>query len=164
MFKNILVAVDGSATSQRGLKTAIALATEQNAQLHILHVVDERNSVIYPEMGYYLDELLASLRSGGKAILEKAQRQAAQVGRVRTRLVESASQPVAEVIVAESRRARADLVVLGTHGRRGLGRLVMGSDAEGVVRSSTVPVLLVRDPSARPAKRSARKSAPARAK
>jgi nucleotide-binding universal stress UspA family protein len=52
--------------------------------------------------------------------------------------------PAADVIVREAKKQRADLIVLGTHGRRGMRRLVLGSDAEQVVRMSPVPVLLVR--------------------
>jgi nucleotide-binding universal stress UspA family protein len=57
---------------------------------------------------------------------------------------EVAAGPVADVVVREAGRQRADLVVIGTHGRRGVRRLVLGSDAEQVVRASRVPVLLVR--------------------
>src|ERR1700685_3514197 len=59
-------------------------------------------------------------------------------------LVEKFGGLVADVIISQAKKQRADLIVLGTHGRRGVTRLVMGSDAEGVVRRSPVPVLLVR--------------------
>jgi nucleotide-binding universal stress UspA family protein len=63
---------------------------------------------------------------------------------VKSVLVEKFIGPVAEIIVSQAKKQRADLIVIGTHGRRGVTRLVMGSDAEGVVRRSPVPVLLVR--------------------
>jgi nucleotide-binding universal stress UspA family protein len=62
-----------------------------------------------------------------------------------TLLREVTGKRVAEVIVEQCGQHACDLLVMGTHGRRGLGRLTMGSDAEEVVRTSTVPVLLVRD-------------------
>ena len=61
-------------------------------------------------------------------------------------MLETRGRSVAEVIIAHAKKLRADLIVLGTHGRRGVSRLVMGSDAEGVVRSARVPVLLVHAP------------------
>ena len=76
---------------------------------------------------------------------------------VQTVMLETIAGPAADLIVRQAKRWRADLIVLGTHGRRGLRRLVLGSDAEQIVRTSPVPVLLVR---ARPAPR--RRGKPAR--
>jgi nucleotide-binding universal stress UspA family protein len=58
--------------------------------------------------------------------------------------VETVEGGVASLILAQARKSKADVIVMGTHGRRGLSRMVMGSDAEGVVREANVPVLLVR--------------------
>lgn len=69
-------------------------------------------------------------------------------------LVESHGQTVAQAIVNQARKARADVIVIGTHGRRGLRRLLMGSDAEAVLRESSVPVLLVRSAQRAPRKQS----------
>ncbi|MNC85079.1 hypothetical protein D3C83_06550 [compost metagenome] len=89
--------------------------------------------------------MLDSLRAGGKEVLAKAEAKARkQRVRVKTVLVENVIRSVADVIVGQARKWRADLIVLGTHGRRGISRLVMGSDAEGVVRTTPVPVLLLR--------------------
>ena len=74
--------------------------------------------------------------------------------KVDTVLLETLGHPVADLIIKQSKKWRADVIVLGTHGRRGLSRLLMGSDAEMVVREAQVPVLLVRSPS-RPRKRRA---------
>jgi len=156
MFKKILVAVDGSATANRGLKAAMNLAKDQKAVLLVLHVVDERTSVMYPESGMFLDKVIAMLRDAGRKIIAGAQREASKQGiQVQTKMVETMGLPVADIIVREARRSRADLIVLGTHGRRGIHRMVMGSDAEGVVRLCTVPVLLVRAPEPKARKRSA---------
>ena len=146
MFRKILVPVDGSQTSARGLKTAIRMARNRHATLCLLHIVDERPLT----QGYegsvdYFDRLMQSLRVGGRRILARAAAAASRHGiRVQTVLVENMIRPVADLIVKEARRRRADLIVLGTHGRRGISRLVMGSDAEGVVRTASIPVLLVR--------------------
>lgn len=147
-YRKILVAVDGSAASARGLREALRLAKTEGARLFILHVVDE-----YPAFAA-LDGMMAgapgadlvpALREGGKRVLAKAQRVALkQKVKARTILREMLSGPAAYPIVREARRLGADLIVLGTHGRRGVRRLVLGSDAEQVVRTASVPVLLVR--------------------
>lgn len=156
MFKKILVAVDGSTTANRGLKTAMSLAKDQKAVLLVLHVVDERAPVMYPEGGMFLDQVITMLRDAGRKIIAGAQREASKQGiQVQTKMVETMGLPVAEIIVREARRSRVDLIVLGTHGRRGMSRMVMGSDAEGVVRQVTVPVLLVRSPEPKARKRKA---------
>jgi nucleotide-binding universal stress UspA family protein len=146
MSRRILVPIDGSLTSNRGLAEAIKLARGQKAKLCLLHVVDERSVTLAPEMGgIYADRLLNLMRESGKQVLAKAGAAARKRGiKATTILVESITRPVSDVIVGQARRWGADLIVLGTHGRRGLSRLVMGSDAEGVVRTAAVPVLLVR--------------------
>ncbi len=160
MFKQVLVAVDGSPTSTRGLKAAIGLASDQRATLTVLHVIDNVASVAYVgDMGYipadYVDTLLADLRANGRKLLAKAEALARDNGvTAKTLLVESKGQPISDVIVREARKVRADVIVLGTHGRRGLRRVLMGSDAEAVLRESRVPVLLVRAPERAAAARS----------
>jgi nucleotide-binding universal stress UspA family protein len=146
MFKKILVAVDGSATSARGLQWAVKLAKDQKATLILLHVVDEKvatQSLVAG--GYFIDGLIEGLVAGGKKILARAVKTATKQGvKVQAELAEDIAYPVADIIVAQAKKLRADLIVLGTHGRRGIGRMVMGSDAEGVVRMTAVPVFLVR--------------------
>ncbi len=147
-YRKILVAVDGSPASRKGLREALRVARAENAQLFILHVVDE-----YPALAA-LDGMMAgapgadlvpALREGGKRVLAKAVAIAVkQKVKAKGILREMLSGPAAYPIVREAKKLRADLIVLGTHGRRGVRRLVLGSDAEQVVRSATVPVLLVR--------------------
>lgn len=146
MYRRILVPIDGSRTSARGLDEAIKLAKGCNATLVIFHAVDEAvvayGGDIVPG---YINELLESMREGGKRVLGKAVARArARSVKVKSLLVEKLVGPVADIIVSHAKKQRADLIVIGTHGRRGVTRLVMGSDAEGVVRKSPVPVLLVR--------------------
>lgn len=146
MFDRILVPVDGSPTSDLGLETAIRLAKDQGATLHLLHVINERVITQNLEGGAAeVDRLLDALRGSGRQILARAEAKARkQRIRVKGDLVENIIRSVADVIVAQAKKARADLIVIGTHGRRGVSRLVMGSDAEGVVRTTPVPVLLVK--------------------
>lgn len=146
-YRKILVAVDGSSAAAKGLREAIRLAKAERARLVILHVVDE-----YPAFAA-LDgmvaapgvDLVPAMREGGRRVLAKAQAVAARNGlKAKGILREMLSGPAAYPIVREARKLRADLIVLGTHGRRGVRRMVLGSDAEQVVRTASVPVLLVR--------------------
>jgi nucleotide-binding universal stress UspA family protein len=144
-YRRILVAVDGSPAAAKGLREAIRLAKAQNARLFILHVVNKFYVYASMEGAGLAADLPAMLREGGKRILAKAEA-AAQKGNIRPTILmrETVGGPTADPILREAQRQRADLIVLGTHGRRGLRRLVMGSDAEQVVRTARVPVLLVR--------------------
>jgi nucleotide-binding universal stress UspA family protein len=146
MFKRILVPIDGSATSNLGLQQAIQLAKDQKATLLLLHVVDE-SPLIHSAMtsGSIFTDLMKSLTENGEKILLKAEGIARQQRvKTQTTLVEHSLGPVADAILKHTKKLRADLIVIGTHGRRGGARLIMGSDAENVVRQSTVPVLLIR--------------------
>ena len=147
MYSRILVPVDGSATSLLGLKHAIGLATDEHAQLRLLNVVDE--SILIPAVYAYPSgdtaDLIDSLRVSGRKALAAAAARAAKRGVDAERAqLESHLQPVSDAILAEARKWQADLIVMGTHGRRGLNRLMLGSDAERLLRESPVPVLLVR--------------------
>ena len=159
MFKQILVAIDGSPTGNRGLKAAMELASSHAASLTVLHVVDDMQSVSYiGDMGYvpadYVDKLLDDLRAAGRKILAKAEGAARAAGvETKSLLVESRGGSIADAILAQARKLRADTIVLGTHGRRGLRRALMGSDAEAVLREARVPVLLVRALAREPAPR-----------
>jgi len=150
MYKRILVAVDGSGTANRGLKEALRLAKAHQARICLLHVVEEFFITQAGEAAMYAEQMFKTLRAEGRRILSRAQALARRQGlRARPVLVESVTQPVANIIIREARKWNADLIVLGTHGRRGIRRVVMGSDAEQVVRATPVPVLLVRAPGRR---------------
>lgn len=177
MFKRILVAIDGSPTADRGLRLALELAREHDATLYVLHVVNEMVAAQGFEGGafvspQFVDELLAALREAGQKILSRAEKLAEKQGKpVKPLLVETLGQGVAHEVLTQARKLRAELIVLGTHGRRGLSRLVMGSDAEAILREARVPVLLVRSPAATRTSRGmgspgevSRRAAPPRAK
>ena len=146
MYQRILVAVDGSPTSVRGLDEAIKIAKSSGGRLMLVHVVNEllMTGDVVPSI--YYDSIVQSLRESGIKVLEQT---AAVVRRAdvacEPQLVETLGGRVADQIVKQARDWSADLIVMGTHGRRGLERLAMGSDAELVLRQSHVPVLLVRD-------------------
>jgi nucleotide-binding universal stress UspA family protein len=151
MFKSILVALDGSPTSNAGLKHAVQLASDQGARLVGLHVVDDAAITVNFEGGYvpaaYVDKLEESLRRNASSILAKAAAVAKAAGvEMKAIIAESHGRTIADAILAEARKSKADVIVIGTHGRRGISRILMGSDAEAVVREAGVPVLLVRTP------------------
>lgn len=164
MFKRILVAVDGSPTANQGLRTALALAADQNAMIYVLHALD-RAALAAGTMGMeytppqYIEQLWEGLRETGQKVLSRAEALALKQNLgITPVLVETTGLGVAHVILAQARKLHADLIVLGTHGRRGLRRLVMGSDAEGVLREAKVPVLLVRAHTRAAASRAPRKA------
>lgn len=145
MYGRILVAIDGSPTSLRGLNEAIRLAKSTSGKLLLVHVVNELLVADFAAASYY-DKVIESLRGAGEKVLEQA---SAQVRRAEIpcdqKLLETMGGRPADLIVKEAKEWPADLIVLGTHGRSGVKRLALGSDAELVVRMSPVPVLLVRD-------------------
>lgn len=145
MYKRILAPIDGSDASQRGVQEAIALALDQRAALQFLYVVHIAVSAGDASAALIGDELLAGWRNNGIALLGKAEQLAADRGMTATtKLVETGERHAAPTIVDEAKKSGCDLIVMGTHGRGGLSHLVLGSEAEGVIRASPVPVLLVR--------------------
>ena len=158
-YKRILVPVDGSPTSNTGLDEALKLARGERARIRLVHVIDDTLAFATPD-GTGVPYVLEALRKGADDALSGA---ATRVRRakiqVETDLVENVTGRVADAIVERAKRWRADLIVMGTHGRRGFDRLLIGSNAELVVRSSTVPVLLV--PASKAAARRTRRRASA---
>jgi nucleotide-binding universal stress UspA family protein len=147
MYQRILVPVDGSETAKQGLAEAVRLAQALGSQVRLVHVVDDSALALNPETGIAAAPLVEHFAQGGKEILEEARALASSQG-LEPELVlhENFTGQVADVIVNEARNWPAQLVVMGTHGRRGLRRAVLGSDAQAVVQASPVPVLLVRAP------------------
>jgi nucleotide-binding universal stress UspA family protein len=150
MYQRILVPVDGSPTSQRGLAEAIAIGKLTGASLRLLHVVDETSFAMSADaFGAYTGDLLTLLREGGEKILADAKAQVEAAGLAAdTVLRESLAGRVCDLVTDEAKAWPAELIVIGTHGRRGAQRLFLGSDAEQTLRLATVPVLLVRSDAA----------------
>ena len=152
MYTHILVPVDGSPTSDRGLEEAVKLARLTGARLRLMHVVDQLiHSAGMEGFGAMTADLIPLLREGGERVLKTAKARVEASGvPVETALLDSFAGRVCDLVVAEATNWHADLIVLGTHGRRGVGRVFMGSDAEQIVRLATTPVLLVRLPEVAP--------------
>lgn len=145
IYRRILVPIDDSAPSQLGLREAIRLARNQSAKVRLLHVVHDFLVAAGQGGAVYAGQLRHDLTVHGRQLLEAAAGEVrSQQVEAETRLIEAPSGPVGQIIVEDAQAWPADLIVLGTHGRRGVRRMVMGSDAEYVVRSTPVPVLLVR--------------------
>ena len=147
MYKQILVPVDGSDTSNFALKQAIKLAKEQQASLRIIHVVDETTVYMMVETPYPIADYLKMMREAGQKVLSTCAL-TAQEARIKidTKLVviESLTQRICDAVNEEAKRWPADLIVIGTHGRRGFDHLLLGSVAEGVIRLASKPVLIFR--------------------
>jgi len=152
MYKRILVAIDGSETSQRALKEAILLAGSLGSSLRLVHVVNKTPWISPGVDQSVLQHLIDDLRGTGECILHDAESAVRAAGlEADGRLIEALGGEAGEYIVEEAISWPAELVVCGTHGRRGIRRLLLGSDAEYVVRFSPVPVLLIRTSGAPPA-------------
>jgi nucleotide-binding universal stress UspA family protein len=127
-------------------RTAIGLATESQAQLRIVHVVDTANINIGAELADQY-KVSASLVDNAQKILNPAERIADAAGvaaEASLITIDALNKRIPEAITEDAEAWSADLIVIGTHGRRGFTRLLLGSVAEGVARLATKPVLLVR--------------------
>ena len=146
MYKRILVPYDGSPTSTRGLDEAIAFARSSGGSLRLVHMIDELSFVTgfetYPA---YASSVLPFMKENAERLLAEGKARAAAQGvQADSVLADNLTQRLSDFVADEARRWNADLVVLGTHGRRGVGRALLGSDAEQILRTAPVPVLLVR--------------------
>jgi len=147
MYKRIAVAVDGSDTSTAALNEAVKLSKVMNSTLLLLYVCEEIPVVWNMEgmTAFPLEDVTQALIESGKQLLQKNKARVAESGiDAETRLVENYSGRVGAVISKEAEQWLADLLVVGSHGRKGLGHLLLGSVAEGVMRTASMPVLLVR--------------------
>ena len=157
MYKRIFVPIDGSSAANLGLREALRLAKQHGASVCLFHAVEDSFVTSAGVAVMSPDELSKAFRDAGREILTKAQALARRWGvRARAVLGDPETGPVADAIIREAKRCRADLIVMGTHGRRGVRRLVMGSDAEQVLRETTVPVLMVRGATPRARRKASR--------
>ena len=148
MYQRILVPIDGSATAARGLDEAIRLAKLTGGTLQLLHALDDLSMATgYETYAVYAGDVIPLLRQTGAKLLGEAKARVEAAGvKVETVLLEVFAVRVSDLVVEHAKSWPADLIVIGTHGRRGVGRLLLGSDAEQIVRMSPVPVLLIRAP------------------
>jgi nucleotide-binding universal stress UspA family protein len=147
MYRKIAVAMDGSETASLALAEALRLAKPEGATLLLLHVCEELPLMWEPDgsTAVVTKDVLDALNRTAADMLEARRREAAASGLpVETRLVTDFSGHVGTAISHEAKTWGAELLVIGTHGRRGLDRLLLGSVAEGVTRTAAIPVLLIR--------------------
>ena len=147
MYKRILLAVDGSTLSKKAATHAIGLAASTGADLVVMTVV-HRYPVAYFEGSITynandIGEVEKKWVAEAQARLDVVRSQADAAGvKTRTSVVKSAL--VAESVIAASRKHKADLIVMASHGRKGIKRLLLGSETQHVLTHSTLPVLVLR--------------------
>ena len=148
MYHRILVPVDGSPTSNVALATAFKLAKSFGARLRLIHLVDELvYSAGYQDFGSYNTDLITLLREAGTKVLAEGVASARTAGiEAESELFETYGERLGEIVAKDAINWKADLIVVGTHGRRGLGRVLLGSGAEQVIRQASAHVLVVRAP------------------
>jgi nucleotide-binding universal stress UspA family protein len=149
-WSRLLVPFDDSAASRAALAEAIRIAQRTGAQLHLVHVMDELAWCTgFEPATVFFDDVVPAMRRIGEEMLGAACRTASASGvRADSRLVIGALDRVCEEVAREALHCGADIIVAGTAGRQGVDRLLIGSDAEQIVRHAPVPVLLVRSPPA----------------
>ena len=142
MYKTILMPIDGSPCSEQAVRHGLELAQALSARVHFLYVLENPAQAIWitPESVPYGLELLEDLKRVGEEAVKKAQALAQEMGVEATGEVKEGL-PV-PTIVEES--AKYDLLVMGTHGRTGLDKLLLGSVTEGVLHRTRTPTLVVR--------------------
>ncbi len=148
LYQRILVPVDGSPHARRALDEAIALARLTGARVIVTHAIDEPFLAL--GAGAWIAgsvDLLGLLREGAAEILGAARDVVTAAGvLVESVLLDTFDGRVCDLVVQAARTHQADLIVIGSHGRRGLSRALLGSDAEQILRLAPVPVLLVHAP------------------
>jgi len=148
VYRRILVPVDGSEPSNAAIRHAVGLAGTQGAQVQFVYVVDTVTFARQMRTARMnVEPMYEAARQHGREILAAAEGSAREAGvSTESKLIElrRESDRVADGIVAQAEAWPADLVVIGSHGRRGLDRFVLGSVAESVMRRAATPVLLLR--------------------
>lgn len=147
MYQRILVATDGSTLSKKAVASAIALAALTGAELVALKVIP-RYPQSYFEGGLALQAAEVSRvekqwAEHGQAIVDAVQKAALAKG-VKTKAITVKSDLVSDAIIAAVKKQNCDLIVMASHGRRGVKRLLLGSETQLVLTHSHVPVLVLR--------------------
>lgn len=147
MYQRILVPIDHSDTSAAALQEAKQLANEQHAIVRLVHVIDLAQFAWSANEFLDVPQLQSSLREGGQSLLDSRAEELRVAGlTVEVELLEIWGGQIARTLVEEGEKWQAELLVMGTHGYGGLTHLLLGSVAEGVLRFTKIPVLLVRTP------------------
>jgi nucleotide-binding universal stress UspA family protein len=149
MYHNILVPIDGTEIGQLGLREAIGLARGSDSRIRLIHVIDKVPGDASSSAPEATRESTSQMRTGAEMIIAEAKTAVRAAGiEVDDRLIEAIGERVGPFVISAAADWPAQLIVCGTHGRRGLTRMLLGSDAEYIVRHSSVPVLIVRSPPA----------------
>ncbi|UYN99732.1 MAG: universal stress protein [Devosia sp.] len=149
MYSRIFCAVDGSELSSKALDHAIDLAKRLSAKLTLVTVTDPSiivapgAEIMMVDTGSVIEELEKAKAQSAEGTLREATRQV-EAGGWRCEGVHVANSPAAEGILHAAKEHQGDLIVMGSHGRRGLGRLLLGSQAAEVLAHSDIPVLIVK--------------------
>lgn len=146
MYQQIIVAIDTSSLSESVVNEAIKLAKNQKGRLILIHVID---TSLLSEGGMWmgLEQYLLEIKKGALSLLKKMENKVTEAGiKVETRLIEMThgSSHIADMIIETVKRSEGDLLIIGTHGRRGFRKFLLGSVAENVIRLAITPVLLIR--------------------
>jgi nucleotide-binding universal stress UspA family protein len=141
MYKRILVPVDGSNTSSKALSTALQMARETGARVCLAHAIDELALVSGMEYG---SSVVMIAREQAQKVLDDAVAMAKSAGIEVDRKLMEPGMRLGDCVAGAALGWKADLIVVGTHGRRGLGRALLGSGAEQIIRYAPVPVLVIR--------------------
>lgn len=148
MFGKILVALDGSHCARHALRTAMDLALVHGSQIDAVYVVDDSEPLL--DVAFVRrDDLLRSMADYGRGVLADASHMLDRKGIAHdTLLIRTPIRKgqIGPTLVDQAERSHAELIVMGTHGRRGFYRLFMGSVSQAVVAASRIPVMLVRGP------------------
>jgi nucleotide-binding universal stress UspA family protein len=141
MYERILIPTDGSECADSAVDHAIDIATQYDAELHVLSVVDTRD-MSHSAPAISPQQVEQTLRERAESVVESVAERAADAGVETITAVEPGVPD--DVVVEYAADHDCDLVVMGTHGRTGLQRYLLGSVTERTVRRSSVPVLTVR--------------------
>jgi nucleotide-binding universal stress UspA family protein len=149
MYQRIFVAIDGSETSRRALDHALLLAVEQHAHVRIVHAIEWIEHLALSLSGGYpvdFSGLAKSRREEGQRVLADAKTESEAAGLEAEFAILEGKEPMDRtggLLVQDADKWDADLIVIGSHGRTGLARFVLGSVAESVIRTAQRPVLLI---------------------
>jgi len=147
MYKRILVATDGSTLSKKAVTNAIALAATCGAELVALKVVPRYPQAYFegsiPLAASEVSRIEGQWTEAAKAALDAVQKTAKAKG-VDTKAVTVKSDVISDAIIAAAKKHQADLIVMASHGRKGIKRLLLGSETQQVLTHSHIPVLVLR--------------------
>ena len=147
MYKRILVATDGSSLSKKAVASAIELASTCGAEMLALKVVPRYPQAYFegsiPLSAEEISRIESQWTEAAKQALDAVQKSAKSKG-VTTKVVTVKSDVVSDAIIAAAKKHKADLIVMASHGRKGIKRLLLGSETQQVLTHSHIPVLVLR--------------------